>query len=418
MNDELTWDCETSEKQIPIKEWQDTFNWVEDFQVSPDGEKVAAIVNQDEAEFSVCVNGEVWDDTFEKAWSLKFTPQSIPMALVAKDDEWTACVNGTCWEDTFDFIWGLTASDDGTFIGAAIQMDMTYGLAVNGQAWETLYENIGSMTLNRYGSAAAVVQADRMAQADIDTFSSGIYCAAVDGVVQSEKYMNVWDLTFDDQGKQIAYAIRKDRSHYTLAVDKTPWQNTFQSVWNPVFIENGQSVIVSARKNGKWRLYKDDNPFWQSSFGQMWKLTLNEQKNKIAAVVSDKFGHWTVCENERVWDFHCNTMISDLFYSENGDQLIAVCKNNDSWDIVINSKPWGLQASKLWKPVISSNGQWCATRMEKNKKQWLVVNGTVCKASFDQLFDPVISQDNSKILIKSINNGIYSRQVLELETLC
>ena len=51
------WDWETGEKQVAMTDWKDQFNWVEEPYVSPDGEKVAAVVNIDEGEFNVCVNG-------------------------------------------------------------------------------------------------------------------------------------------------------------------------------------------------------------------------------------------------------------------------------------------------------------------------------------------------------------------------
>ena len=51
-----SWDWETGEKAIPTSPWNDKFRWVEEPYASPDGEKVAAIINLEEGEFSVCVN--------------------------------------------------------------------------------------------------------------------------------------------------------------------------------------------------------------------------------------------------------------------------------------------------------------------------------------------------------------------------
>ncbi len=56
MTHEQSWDWSTDLKEIPIKEWNDRFNWVEDYCISPDGESIAAIVNIDEMLFSVCEN--------------------------------------------------------------------------------------------------------------------------------------------------------------------------------------------------------------------------------------------------------------------------------------------------------------------------------------------------------------------------
>ena len=57
MADNESWDWEPGEKRIDVGKWRDQFNWVEEPQASPDGEKIAAIVNIDEGEFKVCENG-------------------------------------------------------------------------------------------------------------------------------------------------------------------------------------------------------------------------------------------------------------------------------------------------------------------------------------------------------------------------
>ena len=77
-----SWDWETSEKSIAFSEWEDNFEWVEEPYVSPDGEKIAAIVNVSEGEFNVCVNGETWENTFEKIWYLRFSPDGRLTALI------------------------------------------------------------------------------------------------------------------------------------------------------------------------------------------------------------------------------------------------------------------------------------------------------------------------------------------------
>ena len=59
MVDSQSWDWDPGEKKISIGSWKDEYQWVEEPYVSPDGEKVAAIVNIDEGEFTVCVK---WSD--------------------------------------------------------------------------------------------------------------------------------------------------------------------------------------------------------------------------------------------------------------------------------------------------------------------------------------------------------------------
>ena len=415
MKDKHTWDWQTDKKEIPIKDWQDAFNWVEEPYVSPDGEKIAAIVNQDEAEFSVCVNGETWEESFEKAWSLKFASDGKLAVLASKDEEWSVCRDGVFWETWFDFIWDLQLSADGQFISVAVQKDSQYGMAVNDVQWDTLYDNINGMVLSDQGTSAAIVQAQPLGQADLDSFDAGIFSIAVNGVAHPEKFMNAWDLCFDGQGKQVAYAIRKNRSDYSLVKNNTIWDSVFQSIWKPEFFNQDQSVVAPARVNGKWVLFKDGTPFWNKRFWQLWKLSVHNGSQKIAGIVSDDYGKWTVCENNKTWNVQCNNMISDLSYSDDGSLLIAICKHDGLWDMIVNQTPWHLKADKLWQPVVSSDNHIITTRMEKDGKYYLIINKKVYPQSFDMVFEPQISPDNEKILLKSINSGIYSRQVLSLD---
>ncbi len=406
-------DWHTEKKEIPVGEWSKKFNWVEEFNVSPDGENIAAIVNIDEAEFSVCVNGETWEENFEKAWCLKYGPAGKLATLVSIDEEWTICVDGVLWDSRFDYIWDLIISSDGKHIGCAIQNDSMYGMVVNDQPWEKLYDNISGVALSDQGSSAAVVQIKAIGQADIEGFNEGVFSVAYNGIAQPEKYMNIWNISFDETGKQVAYTIRKNRFDYSISRNSNPWSNSFQCSWKPEFLNN--SVIAPVRQDGKWFLYKDENPFWDNKYVQLWKIAAHGESQNVAAVVSNKFGKWGVAENDKILDFSCDSIISDLYYSSTGKSLIAVFKNHGSWDVAVNGKPWDVKADKLWRPVVSDNDKTVAARIEKDGGYYLVVNGKVYDERFDMVFDPKVSPEGDKILLKTINNGIYKREILELD---
>lgn len=415
MIDETTWDWQTDTKKIRLKEWYERFKWVEELHVSPDGENIAAIINYDEAEFGVCVNGKTWEDTFEKAWSLKFAPDGKLAVLASKDEEWSVCVDGGFWETWFDFIWDLEFTPDGRFTSVTVQKDMQYGMAVNDEEWDTFYENITGAVLSDQGDSAAVVQVNPLSQADIEGFNSGVFSVALNGSPEAGKYMNAWDVCFDSQGKQIAYSVRKNRSNYSLVANNTLWDKDFQSVWKPMFYNGGRSVLAPVRIGGKWFLYINGVAFWHNGFEQLWKVTISDATKKIAAVVSESFGKWTICENNTTWPFQCNGMISDLFYSRDGSLLTAVYKHNGYWDVAVNGKKWKLKADKLWAPVISRDGSTLVARMEKDNKYFLVVNGKVYQEQFDMVFEPRISPDSKKVLLKTIKDGTYERKVLLLD---
>ncbi len=415
MNDKTEWDWQTEKIQIPIKEWKDRFNWVEEPCVSPDGKNIAAIVNLDEAEFSVCVNDEPWEEPVEKAWALSFLPDGRLASLVAREEEWTVCIDGSAWETWFDYIWALQCSADGSLVGAAVQTDGEYGMVVNDQPWETLYENLNHATMHDSGATAAVVQVVSMGQGDVDGFARGLFSVALDGTVRPEKHMNIWDIALDDSGKNVAYVFRKNRSDYDIFQKDAPWDKTFQSAWKPLFINGGTSLVAPVREGGKWWLYRDAEKFWTHAFEQLWLVTAAPDHSSIAAVVSDSFGKWTVAKDDKTWQVHADEMISDLVFSQKGETLVAVLKDHNFWTLAVNDRAWDLSADKLWRPAIDESGKIVAARFEKNGAYQLAVNGKVYADKYDMLFDPVINPDGSKIMVKSIQNGIYTRHIFPVD---
>ena len=68
MPDSKTWDWEVGKRLIEdTGKWKKKFEWIEEFQVSPDGEEIASIVKEkvEEEEFGVCINGNVWENKFD-----------------------------------------------------------------------------------------------------------------------------------------------------------------------------------------------------------------------------------------------------------------------------------------------------------------------------------------------------------------
>jgi hypothetical protein len=411
MKNKDSWDWETDSKEVPIGEWREKYNWIEDIHVSPDGEKVASIVNIDDAEFGICENGSISEGVFEKAWSLKYAPNGDSVCFVANDDEWTVFTCGDVWEETFDYIWDMKISYDGSHIGASVQRDGKYGMVVNDSAWENMHENIAGTIMGDKGNTAGVVQVDSLNQADIEGFNTGIFAVALDGNLISDKHMNIWDLSINCKGTEVAYSIRKNRTDYSIGRNKSEWSSLFQCSWKPEFTVNNS--VIAPVKQGDWSLYKDDKKLWNNNFLQITKLATFD--DNISAVVSDKYGMWAISENDNMWDLRCDKIITDLYYSDDGKSLVSVFKDKDHWDVAINNSRWNLKADKLWRPVVSNNNEFAATRIEMDGKYYLVVNGTLYKTGFDMIFEPEISPDSSKILLKVLDGDTYNRFVLSLD---
>ena len=175
MVDSRNWDWESGEKKISLDSWKDEYRWVEEPYVSPDGEKVAAIVNVDEGEFTVCVNGQAWGETvFDKIWHLSFSPDGRLTALVSAMGEWTMAVDGADWENKFGYIWEPIFSADGANIAAAVQQDMKYAMVLNGDPWEQMYTSMTYFALSPDGRhTAGAVQVEAVDSGEIHKFQKG-----------------------------------------------------------------------------------------------------------------------------------------------------------------------------------------------------------------------------------------------------
>lgn len=242
----LDWDTEL--KEIPVKEWETRFNWVEEPCISHDGEQIASIVNVDDMMFDVCVNGEVWEGEYEKAWNLRALPNNTFAACICQDEEWTLTVNGTEWSNRFDFIWDLQTTQDGSHIGLAFQADGEYGMVVDDTPWETVYPNMNGMVLGEDGTSAAVVQVEAMAAADVAAFKRGVFSVARNGKAFEQRFLNVWDISLDEPSQHLAWSSRLTREAYTIVLNGTSWENTFQSVWKPEFADQGHSIVAPVRQ--------------------------------------------------------------------------------------------------------------------------------------------------------------------------
>jgi hypothetical protein len=149
--------------------------WMEEPLASPDGEKIASVVNLENAVFGLCVNGDLLEQTFEKVWGLSFSPDGRLAAIASTDAEWTVVVDGLPWEASFGFVWNLSFSRTGDRIGAAVQQDMRYGAAVDGNPWTDFFDNASDFALSPCGAhTAAAVQTRAMDAAGHSNIPAGM----------------------------------------------------------------------------------------------------------------------------------------------------------------------------------------------------------------------------------------------------
>jgi predicted heme/steroid binding protein len=221
MFNDSSWDWDTGRRLISdTNQWKAMIDWLEEPYVSPDGEKIAAVVRTEEGAYSVCQNGTVWEKTFDKVWYLRFAPDNRLTALVSDMGEWTVAVDGYVWDNTFDFVWDTRFGPEGKDIIVAAQKGMKYIVVTSDMSWENEFSNLSNLTISRDGKRAAiVVQTVPLKEGEIFKFQEGCYSVAVDGKVWNNNFVNVWEMDFSHDGIHVAAEVRTTLYDYTIAVD-------------------------------------------------------------------------------------------------------------------------------------------------------------------------------------------------------
>jgi WD40 repeat protein len=415
MSDPRLWDWETKEKRIDVDGWKSRFEWVEECQASPDGERVAAVANIGEGEFTVCVNGEDWETPFEKIWNLRFTPDNRLAAIVSDAGEWTVAVDGTPWENRFGYVWDMLWNPKGDAVSVCFQQDMTYGMAVEDKPWEETFQHITDPAISEDGAhTAGTVQVIAASETDIDLFKKGIMSAALDGKVWDRNFVNVWGKRISPDGKRLAAEVRLSLYDYTIAVDGLPWEKTFQTVWEPCFHPTDGSIVAPVRTGGKWTLAKDGEIFWTGRYGQLWHVCFSPDGRKLAAIVSPKFGKWTVAVDDAAWSTRVDELVTDICFSPDGNHIGAVAKNGGKWFVLVDNHLWSKPCDMVWQPVFNADATCVAAKVEIEKQYGFLINDKLLPFRGEAAWNPEFNPAGTQILLRSIEQGVYVRRVLPI----
>jgi hypothetical protein len=413
MADTSNWNWEPGEREVvDYGSWKEDHDWVWEPYASPDGETLAAVVQNEEGEFTMLVNGEPWESAFERIWSIKYSPDNRMVAFASEMGEWKLMVDGEPSEETYGFLWDLQFSEDGSAYASAVQNDMQYCMQVNGQPWEELYDNANHFLLSPSGKhSAAVVQAEAMETANIFKFQQGVFSVAVDGKAWDARFENAWHLAFNDDESMVAAAMRTSPFDYSVAVDGKPWDQVFQCVWEPVFKPGTSEVYAPVRAGGKWTMAKDGQLFWNGKYIQCWRPQFNSEGSRLAAIVSPKWGRWTIAVDDKPWKTTYGDLVDNLTFSPDGGRIGAVGKENERWFIFVDDNPWSGDYDMAWAPVFSPDGSHVAAKVEKGGVYTLLINGRELGEGYQFMENPSFSPDSSKMLIRGVKNGKYVRTV-------
>lgn len=409
------WDWSIGKKDIcNVAELPEGVAWLEELQASPDGESVGCVAFlEDGAGYGLVRNGELLEQTFERAWLARYSPDSRLTTIVQQDGVWTMAVDGEPWEETFDYAWGTRFNQNGD-IAISVQREGGYGMAVNGEVWDPLFENANNFALScSSADTVAVVQTVTLGQADVFTYQKGCYTVARNGQAWDRNFVNCWSPILDPKGQRVAASMRTTLYDYSIVVDGEPWSKNFPCVWEPCFHPTSGAVIAPVRIKGKWGLASNGEIIWPTTLFQCWKQTFSADGSKLYAIVSPSFGRWTVACDGAPWNVGFGGMIDDLVISPDGKRAAAVGKEGEQWAVVVDNCIWTGWYEMAWKPVFSPDSKHVAVKLERSGKRYTVaIDGHVHEHDFDQLWDPIFSSDSSKMLLRVVENGVFKRIVL------
>ena len=416
MPDRANWDWAAGERTLAdLGQIRGALKAVHELVASSDGERIAAPVQKDDDVFGVCVNGEVWEADFEKAWHLAFAPDGRLTALVRIDDEWTVAVDGEPWEQRFEFAWNTKFSKDGSKIAAQIKQDMQYAIAVNGEPWEERFLSCRDYVLSADGHiAAALVQAEELAEADVFKFLEGTWSVAVNGKLWDRRFLNVYAPCFDDTAKHLAVAVRTSPTEYTVARDDDPWNEQFGCIWEPSCRPGTGAVVVPVRTEGGWTLVEDGNPLWRRRYMQLWRHRFSPDGKRIAAVAAAEYGRWTIAVDDAPWQVTWGDLVLPPMFSPDGKRVAAVVKDANRWTIAVDGAPWAEDFDMVWAPVFTPDGEHVLAKVEREGRYRVAVDGKLYKPVFDQLWEPVVSPDGAAVLLRCVVDDKIRRRVVPL----
>jgi hypothetical protein len=423
---EEAWDWSPGEKRIlQSHDFPEDALWETECAFSPDGEHVGHIFYLGEGEFQVARNGSPWEESFDNAWYLRFSPAGNLTALVSSLGAWTMFKDGQTWPEELDYIWDTQFSRDGSVIAAAARIGGQYGMMVNAEPWETLFPFATGFTLSQNGaSSACSVQTRPLDEGDIETFKSGIFSVAVDGAVWPRSFINAWAPRLNGKGSRSSAVVRVPGGLETIAVDGEPWAQAFTSAWEPCFHPFDDSVLAPVRSGRHWGLARDGQLIWPAESVQVWQQRVSPVGH-VGAIVAPDFGTFTVRINDWIWRT-AYPVLTDLTLSPVGLRGAAIGQSpppsdpgvaelpEHRWQVVVDDRPWPGWFDRLYRPVFSEDGASVALRAERGGKETIVCDGRIYPKGFDRVWDPVFCPDGRHLLIRAREGDSFVRLVVPL----
>lgn len=370
------------------------------------GDKIATVVEDEEGQRFIWVNGKTIDEPFERVNLLQFTPNGDLIASVQKDGLWTVWKEGVLWEEFFEYLWNLKTDNSGQKVLANVKIDGNYTVCVDGIPWSHSFYDTRDLFVSPTGAKVATyVRLENYPVLEIFNFAKGMWSLAVNDVFWDKKFLALFGCCFSPKETRVATAVRLTDRSFTIVVDNVCWEKSFYQVWEPRFLDENQ-VVAPVKTSRGWELYCNGSPFWERSFTQLWNLKVFPEKKRVAAIVALELGKWTLAVDGKTWKPTFGQMVLEPHFSPDGERIAALVRHKDRWGLVVDEVCWDLVWERIGDPVFSPKGSKIAAKAEKDGGYYLLVENKVLDGPYTYLWDPVFLEEDT-LLIRGIKEKSY-----------
>ncbi|QER42661.1 hypothetical protein F1847_07885 [Thermodesulfobacterium sp. TA1] len=386
--------------------WLEKYVNFSELVVSPLGDNIATVVEDQEGQSFIWVNGKIIDEPFEKVNFLQFVSNGSLIASVQKDGLWTVWKDGVLWEEFFEYLWNLKSDNSGKKVLANVKVEGSYTVCVDGTSWSNSFYDARDLFVSPTGSKVATyVRLENYPVLEIFNFAKGMWSLAINDSYWDRRFLAVFGCDFSPQESKVAVAVRLPDRSFTIAVDGLLWDKTFYQVWEPRFLDENQ-VVAPVKTDKGWELYCNGSSFWGRPFAQLWNLKVFPEKKRVAAVVALELGKWTLAVDEKVWRITFGQCVLAPHFSPDGERVAAVVRDQDKWGLAVDGECWDIVWEKIGDPVFNPQGSKIAVKAEKDNSYYLVVDNKVLEGPYSYLWDPVFLEED-KVLVRGIKNKVY-----------
>jgi hypothetical protein len=177
----------------------------------------------------------------------------------------------------------------------------------------------------------------------------------------------------------------------------------------------GHSVIAPVRSNGNWTLAENGSPIWSGSYLQLWNQRLSRDGQRIAAVVAQGFGKWTVAVDDAPWNLECDDLVLPPVFSADGRRVAATVRHRGAWSVAVDGSMWPESFDMVWDPVFSPSGEHVVAKVERDGRFAVARDGTVWSPWVDALWQPTFDPTGDRVLLRTVEEGTYLRSVVPFD---